>query len=63
MSTFREDLSGILNFHSMENGSNTPDGILARYLERCMSAFDEAVNDREKWHGRAVPDTQAKEPR
>jgi hypothetical protein len=37
---------------SAENGSNTPDFILAQYLTSCLAAFDEAVNAREKWYGR-----------
>lgn len=42
----------MLNRHSAENGSNTPDFILGQYLVDCLKAFDKATNAREKWYGR-----------
>ena len=36
----------------MENGSNTPDFMLAQYLLGCLEAFNIAVTTREKWYGR-----------
>jgi hypothetical protein len=51
-SEFRKDLQALMNRHSMENGCNTPDFILAEYLDRCLAAFDLAVNARETWYGR-----------
>lgn len=50
--TFREQLETAINTHSRENGSNTPDFILAEYLAACLAAFDATVNAREKWYGR-----------
>lgn len=52
--TFRVKLEKLINRYSVENGSNTPDHILADYLMRCIQAFDEAVNHREVWYGRTV---------
>jgi hypothetical protein len=49
---FREDLSALLNIHSMENSSNTPDFILAGYMLSCLDAFDTTVERREEWYGR-----------
>jgi hypothetical protein len=46
-----DELQSALNRHSAENGSNTPDFILARYLERCLLAFDDASVARETWYG------------
>lgn len=43
-----EDLSALLNKHSMENGSNTADFILAAYLLDCLAAFDKAMMARDK---------------
>lgn len=51
--SLREELVGLLNKHSAENGSDTPDFILADYLMNCLDAFDKAVTAREKWYGRA----------
>ena len=42
--TFREELGSLLNRRSKENTSNTPDFILAAFLEECLDAFDECVN-------------------
>ena len=52
---FRKHLQELVNAHSMENGSNTPDFILAEYLGDCLEAFDRANRAREKWYGR-VPE-------
>jgi hypothetical protein len=48
----RQELEHAINRHSAENGSNTPDWILADYLLECLKTFDRCVNAREKWHGR-----------
>lgn len=49
MNDFRDELSNIINRYSRENGSNTPDFILAAYLDNCLAAFDLAVRTREEW--------------
>lgn len=51
-SEFRMDLTALLNKHSKESGSHTPDFILARYLLFSLYAFDIATCDREQWYGR-----------
>lgn len=51
----RLELESLLNRHSLENGSNTPDYILSDYLLNCLSAFDLAVNARHKWFGHPEP--------
>jgi hypothetical protein len=50
MSKFREDLEVLINQNSMENGSNTPDFILADYLQECLTAFDRATKRRSEWY-------------
>lgn len=52
---FRKELEVLINRHSAENGSMTPDFILAQYLVDCLGAFDKAVSNREAWHGRVPP--------
>ena len=52
MDDFRKDLEALINRHSMESASNTPDWILARFLENCLTVFGVAVQQRETWHGR-----------
>lgn len=51
--SFREGLQHLINCHSMENGSDTPDFILADYLSNCLNNFDVIVSARERWYGRA----------
>lgn len=52
MTNLQTEIEKVLNRHSAENGSNTPDFILAEYLTGCLAAFNRATNAREKWHGR-----------
>lgn len=52
MSDFVSELASLLNRHSKENGSGTPDFILAEYLFGCLTHFNAAVNRRESWYGR-----------
>jgi hypothetical protein len=44
-------LAGALNGQSAENGSDTPDFILAELLAGCLAAFDKASRAREDWYG------------
>lgn len=53
---FRSELADLLNRHSMENGSDTPDFMLAQYLFDCLAAFDRAVKWRKEWSGRDKQD-------
>lgn len=50
--TFEQDLCDLINRHSKENDSNTPDFILAQYLRDCLDAFNKASNTRETWYGK-----------
>jgi len=62
MSDFHRELQDLINRHSKENDSNTPDHILAIYLEGCLQAFNTAVQQRETWYGRdARPLTKVQE--
>jgi len=45
---FRKELKSLINCHSRENMSDTPDYILAEYLMDCLNAFDKATNERTK---------------
>jgi hypothetical protein len=54
MTTLRKEIQDAINRHSGENGSNTPDWILASFLMSCLYTFDCAINEREKWYGRPV---------
>lgn len=45
------ELSHLLNRHSAENESGTPDYILAEYLVNCLRAFESTVQRRAIWRG------------
>lgn len=46
-----QELTALLNRHSVENASNTPDYILAQYLLACLTAFTTAMQQRDTWLG------------
>lgn len=48
---FRKELESLINKHSKENGSNTPDFILAEYLTNSLTVFEKATEQRESWYG------------
>lgn len=50
----REEIEHAINRNSAENGSDTPDFILAEFLTDCLAAWDKAVERREKWYGREL---------
>ncbi len=58
-SDFVKDLEACVNRHSQENASNTPDFILAMFLENCLHAWNEAVQQRESWYGRNASPSQS----
>ena len=50
MGEFREELIALINRHSLENGSDTPDWILAGYIVSCLQAFDTTTKARTAWY-------------
>jgi len=51
MTAFEVELNNLLNKNSKENGSDTPDFILGKYLIDCLKAFNHAVKRRTDWYG------------
>jgi hypothetical protein len=49
MINFKTELADLINKHSKENGSNTPDFILAEYLNSCLINFDIISCLKRKW--------------
>ena len=48
--SFKQALSTLINQYSKENGSDTPDFILAKFLTDSLKAFNKATNRREEWY-------------
>jgi hypothetical protein len=51
---FRKELEHLINRRSKENGSNTPDFILAEYMLSTLKAFEAASLERERWYGKSL---------
>ena len=47
---FKDELTSLINAHSEESRSNTPDFILAQYLRDFLNAFNGAVEASAEWH-------------
>ena len=56
--TFEKELEELINRHSKENGSDTPDFILAEYLLGCLNNFNTTIKERESWYGRQLKNNQ-----
>ena len=52
MNSFEDKLKGLINEYSEENRSDTPDWILAWYMNACLDAFNRATVCRDEWYGR-----------
>ena len=50
MGDFQKELEGLINSHSCENESNTPDFILAQFLQGCLDTFNTVVKRRDQWY-------------
>lgn len=49
---FYVELTNLVNRFSRENGSGTPDYIVANYLVDCLDNFNKSIKLRENWYGR-----------
>jgi hypothetical protein len=61
--SLEKDLADLLNRHSRESDSDTPDFILAQFLMSALDAFEIGVNRREGFYGRphdAAPEQETK---
>lgn len=49
--TLHEEIRYVINLHSRENESDTPDFLLADFLMACLAAFEKATTERDAWYG------------
>lgn len=47
---FLAELEELINKHSIESESDTPDFILARYLRGCLDTFELTIHARDVWY-------------
>ncbi len=50
MNEFIKDLRDCINRHSKESDSNTPDCVLAKYLNNCLEAWNNACKEKDEWN-------------
>ena len=50
MEEFEKDLTILINKHSIESESDTPDFVLAKYLVKCLQAYESTVVKRDEWY-------------
>jgi hypothetical protein len=55
--TFQSELSTLINRYSKEQGSDTPDFILAEYLMNCLTSFNVAMAGRGRYYGTEIKGT------
>lgn len=51
MTNFEKELTRLINCHSVENMSNTPDFLLALYLRKQLELWAELTLARDSWYG------------
>ena len=54
---FRTELTALINKHSLEGRSNTPDFLLSEYLMRCLWAYEETTMRAADWRRAEREDT------
>lgn len=52
--SLEDEIAALLNRHSEEGESDTPDFVLAEYLMGCLEAFHHAVRERSRWYRAAA---------
>lgn len=50
MMSFEKELAEVINRYSIENESNTPDFVLAKYLRGCLNVFASTIAERRNWY-------------
>jgi hypothetical protein len=51
MNSFEKELTNLINRHSKENDSDTPDFILANYINKCLENYNSTIKQRDNWFG------------
>jgi len=49
LSNFEIEIASVINRFSRENMSDTPDFILATYLNNCLNAYEKATQQKKNW--------------
>ena len=60
--TFETELARLIDKHSQDRLSNTPNHVLTQYIMSCLLAFNTAVQQRETRYGRDARPSQTFRP-
>jgi hypothetical protein len=52
--SLESEIGAVLNRHSVENDSDTPDFILARFVLNALTAYSTATRQRVEWYGQNI---------
>lgn len=55
ISEFERELRELINRHSKENDSDTPDFLLAQFMVGCLGVYASTTQAREHFYGRGEP--------
>ena len=58
MTDFRKELESLINRHSLENSSNTPDWILAEFICESLDALNHTIQRRDRYYGYRQDETR-----
>ena len=50
MEDFEKELTMLINKYSIESGSDTPDFMLAKFLIKCLHAYEVTISNRDDWY-------------
>jgi hypothetical protein len=53
---FKSELEILINKHSQENKSDTPDFILRDYILRCLTTWKLTIRERDRWYNERQKD-------
>ncbi len=62
MKTFEQELAAVINKCSKENESNTPDFVLAKYMNACLEAYTEAIQSRAQFAAKCLEEQMKRLP-
>ena len=51
---FKKDLTYLINKHSLENDSNTPDFVLAEYLVGCLESYNKSIKLKDGFYNKST---------
>jgi hypothetical protein len=61
LDSFEKKLTGLINQSGLENWSDTPDFILAKYLRKCLETYNVIARKKAEWYSRPIDTNESLE--